>query len=229
MKPRLIQNSRFRIQSFLWLSLIVLVPAISSAQDLDIPQKEVSPRGAFLRSLVIPGWGHHYVDKTDWKRGQYHMGAEAVMLLSYVGIKMRNNHLENNLITYAQSNAGIDLNSKPREVYLAVSQFDNLEEYNDYLLRARRWNELIEDTPENQWNWNASEARFDYGDMRDRIDKNENQLPAILTLMVANRVVSGISAFVKARNYNSHLPEASFSYLNEFGEPGFTATLSYSF
>lgn len=71
--------------------------------------------------------------------------------------------------------------------------------------------------------------RFRYQDMRERIDKNSNQLPALITLMVANRVISGLSAFAKARNMNRNLPEARFSYLNEFGEPGLTASLRFGF
>ena len=46
--------------------------------------------------------------------------------------------------------------------------------------------------------------------------------------MVANRVISGIGAFVKARNVNLKVPEVRFSHLNEFGELGFTASLRFS-
>jgi len=199
------------------------------AQDQDYDFDEKSPRGAFLRSMVLPGWGHQYLDKNDWRRGQYHMAADAIMILSYVGIRVRNDQLESDLETFARSNAGIDLSSKDRDFFLAIANFDNLAEYNDFQLRSRNWDDLISDSPENRWNWAADDDRFQYQDMRERIDRNNNQLPALITLMVANRVVSGISAFAKARNMNRELPEARFSYLNEFGEPGFTASLRFGF
>ena len=47
--------------------------------------------------------------------------------------------------------------------------------------------------------------------------------------MVANRIFSGINAFTQAREASSRLPEASVSYLNEFGERGVTARLKFNF
>jgi hypothetical protein len=47
--------------------------------------------------------------------------------------------------------------------------------------------------------------------------------------MVANRVLSGINAFTRARDKIPNLPETSLSYLNEYGEPGVTAHVRFSF
>lgn len=198
----------------------------SQAQGSDLSEK--SPRGAFLRSLVLPGWGHHYIDKKNWKRGQFYMAADAIMILSYAGIRVRNNQLKNELQTFALANAGIDLRNRNRDIFLAIASFDKLELYNDYQIRSRNWDNLITDSAENRWNWVNDEDRLIYQDKREKIDKNSNQLPALITLMVANRVISGIGAFVKARNENVKLPEARFSFLNEFSEPGFTASLRFS-
>jgi hypothetical protein len=223
-----IKNLKFKILNFSFLMIFMSISITSTAQELDLG-KEISPRGAFLRSLVLPGWGHQYIDKTDWKRGQYHMAADAIMILSYAGISIRSNTLETELETFARANAGIDLSNKNRDFFLAVANYDNLQEYNDFQLRSRNWDNLIADEPVNRWNWSEDDNRFHYQDMRERIDRNNNQLPALLTLMVANRVVSGISAFVKARNMARVMPETRFSYLNEFGEPGFTATMRFGF
>lgn len=232
MKPKLtrevIQNLKFKFLNF-ELLLILLFGLISVDATAQVQEKaEVpSPRGAFLRSLVMPGWGHLYIDKQDWTRGQIHMGAEAAMILTYAGLKVRTNYLEGNLVTFAMSNANADLDGRGRDYFLAVANFDNLQEYNDYQLRARNWTGILADTPENRWNWNSDEERFRYQDMRERIDRNNNQFPALLTLMVANRVVSGLSAYIKARKIWKNAPEASFSYLNEYGQPGFTANLRF--
>lgn len=229
MTPHHIHTSKFRAFWAFCLVVFLFIPAVSGAQETFLPQKPPSPKGAFFRSLVLPGWGHHYIDKTNWKRGQLHMAADVVMILTYAGIRVQNGHLQNNLETFVRSNADIDLASRNRELFLAVGDFDNLQEYNDYQMRTRNWDNLLEDIPNNRWNWTSNEARFDYNDMRKRIDNNENQLPALLTLMVVNRVVSGISAFAQARNYAKNIPEAGFSYVNQFGEPGFTASLKFNF
>lgn len=221
------KNLKFKILNYVCFGILMMLASTVSAQELNYDVEEKSPRGAFLRSLVMPGWGHHYIDKSDWKRGQYHMAADAVMILTYAGIRVRNVQLENDLETFALANAGIDLSNRNRDLFLAIANFDNLSEYNDFQLRSRNWDDLLDDTPENRWNWVNDNDRFRYQDKRERIDRNSNQLPALITLMVANRVISGISAFTRARNKNLQLPEARFSYINEFGEPGFTASLRF--
>lgn len=224
-----LQNSGSRILMCFLLLGFLLVPILSTAQELQASKDLPSPRGAFLRSMVLPGWGHQYIDKTDWKRGQYHMAADAVMILSYLGLRSRVNYLEGNLETFALSKANADLSGRDREFFLAIANFDNLDEYNDFQLRTRNWNNLLSDTPENQWNWTVDGDRLEYQDMRERIDKNKNQLPALVTLMVANRVISGLNAFVRARKIWSNPPDASLSYVNELGQPGITANLRFSF
>ena len=78
------------------------------------------------------------------------MALDVSLILSYVGIRYRGSFLEDELVTFAQSNAGIDLASRDREVYLAVSNNDNLALYNDYQLRTRNWNKRLEQIPENE-------------------------------------------------------------------------------
>jgi len=112
---------------------------------------------------------------------------------------------------------------------LAVANFDNLAEYNDFQLRTRRWQNILPDTPENRWNWESDNDRFEFRDTRDRIANSENQLPTLLTLMVANRLLSGINAFTRARNLSNSIPVVSVNYINEFGERGVTANFQFNF
>ena len=164
--------------------------------------QQKNPAAALRRSFLIPGWGEYYANPVQWTRGQWHMALDVSLILSYVGIRYRGSFLEDELVTFAQSNAGIDLASRDREVYLAVSNHDNLALYNDYQLRTRNWNKRLEEIPENEWNWESSSSRSQFNDMRERVDKNNNQLPALVTLMVVNRVISGIHAFGLVRDAN---------------------------
>jgi hypothetical protein len=161
-----------------------------------------NPAAALRRSFLLPGWGEYYANPVQWTRGQWHMALDVSLILSYVGIRYRGSFLEDELVTFAQSNAGIDLMGRDREVYLAVSNHDNLALYNDYQLRTRNWNKRLEEIPENEWNWESSSSRSQFNDMRERVDKNNNQLPALVTLMVVNRVISGIHAFGLVRDAN---------------------------
>jgi len=216
---------------------MVLFIENSNAQEIDFIQEEQSdnfkdlpsPRKALLLSFIVPGLGHHYVDNENWTRGKIHLGSEIALLAGYFGLSARANRLENNLNTLATSKAGVSLSGKDRGFELAIANYDNLEEYNDYQLRTRRWQNILPNTPENRWNWESDNDRFEFQNTRDRIANSENQLPTLLTLMVANRIFSGINAFTQAREASSRLPEASVSYLNEFGERGVTARLKFNF
>lgn len=215
----------------------ILVIHTVSAQSVEFENGEKqskfedlpSPRKALLLSFVVPGLGHQYVDSENWTRGKIHLGSEIALLAGYFGLSARANRLEGNLNILARSKAGVSLSNRNREFELAIANFNSLDEYNDFQLRTRRWQNVLPDTPENRWNWESDEARFEFRDTRDRIANSENQLPTLLTLMVANRIFSGINAFTRAREAESKMPEASVSYINEFGERGITARLKFNF
>ena len=224
-----IQNLKFKILNYLMLISFLFAPIFISAQEFEPITELPTSKGAFLRSLAIPGWGHHYVDKTNWKRGQIHLAADVVMVLSYAGFKVRGNYLRTELETFAFSNAGTSLEGRDREFQLAVANYDNLESYNDFQLRSRNWDNILPDVPANSWTWNENTNRFQFQDMRERVDRNEGQFSTIITLMVVNRVLSGLSAYNRARRVWDNAPQASLSYLNEFGQPGVTAQVRFEF
>lgn len=225
----IIQNLNFKIQNFVLVLFLMLSPSLLFAQEFAPIAELPTPKGAFLRSIVIPGWGHHYVDKTNWTRGQVHLAADVVMVLSYAGFKVRGNQLRTELETFALSNAGTNLDGRDREFQLAVANYDDLESYNDFQLRSRNWDNILPNVSANSWNWNEDTNRFQFQNMRERVDRNEGQFSTIITLMVVNRLFSALSAYNRARNVWDNAPQASLSYLNELGQPGVTAQLRFEF
>jgi len=219
-----------RVLIFVLVSVFILLAAPEPlyAQFEEQEVEEVDPRGALLRSLVVPGWGHHYVDKQNWNRGKYHLGADVILIASYFGVNARANSLEDDLEILARSKANTEITGKGRSFELAVSNFDSQAEYNDFQRRTRNVDELFEGD-EFFWEWESQADRLDFEDTREKIDRNENQLPVLISLMVANRVISGVSAFVRARKKNESLPQLSFSYLRPDGTRGVTAHLRFNF
>lgn len=171
------------------------------------------PRGAFLRSLAVPGWGHHYVDKSGWARGKYHIGADAVLILSFLGLNIHSDNLQHNWFGYTQATAGINIEDRSRSLQLAVGDFNSLEAYNDFQARSRNWDQFIDDTPENRWNWQSDAARDKYNDLRNRFENIDQQLPALIGLMVVNRVISAVSAYNRARKVSQNSAQATLSIL----------------
>lgn len=185
-------------------------------------ETDQSPAGAFLRSMLLPGWGHIYAGDSHKNRGYIHTGTDLVLLGSIFGFRFRANRLEDDYITFANLNAGVDLSSRNRTFQLAVGDFDSLDEYNDYQLRTRNWNRLIEDNPENRWLWNSSDERNRFRDLRSEVDNIRNQLPAIAGLMVLNRIVSGISSYNRVKREVED-QSMNLSFIPVRTETGFSA------
>ncbi len=185
-------------------------------------ESTASVRGAFFRSLVLPGWGHYYTGSDHAGRGRIHTGADLALIGAGIGVTVHSNRIEQNFITFTKLRAGVDLADRGRAFRLAVGDFQSLDAYNDYQLRTRNWHRLIEDTPENRWEWAAEEDRRNYREMRSRSDRYRNQVPAIAAIMVLNRVISAVSATNRARKgsvnrtevalYPVFVPEADFAH-----------------
>jgi len=175
---------------------------LTVTDGINVNSTEISdklPSRAFLRSLVLPGWGHFYAGESHRARGYMHTGSDLALLGAIFGFNIKANRIEDDFITFVNLNAGVDISSRSRSFRLAVSNFNSLEDHNDYQLRSRNWNRLIDDTPENSWNWSDASDRNRYSDLRSEADKIRSQLPAIAGLMVINRVISGIGAYNRVR------------------------------
>ena len=176
------------------LSLILVVWILSGATVYG----QASPRGALLRSLVLPGWGHHYVQPDSWTAGKLHLIADAALLAAYFGYDLRASDLETTLITQAKHFSGADLNGRPRSFRFAVADYESLAAYNDAQLRTRNWNRVLADTPENRWTWQDEASRKRFVSLINKQAAASDQLPAILSMMVVNRVLAGVGAYRRA-------------------------------
>ena len=208
------------------------------AQDLELSQnfkalqttQNTTPQQAFLRSLVVPGWGHLSIGDAHITRGRAHMVTDIGLALAIVIGEQREARLLDDGFALAQTYAGISLTDKSRSLQLAVSDYDSFEEYNETMLRLRNWNRLILDTPENHWAWESSQRRVEYQELREQADQAGRAMPIAISLMVANRVVSAISAARLAREQEGTvtLSVAPVYMQGAFQEGGtFTATIRF--
>ena len=210
------------------LLLFVLVPAVYGQENPN-PADLPDPKVAFLKSMAVPGWGHHYVDQDNWARGQYHLAAEAALILSYFGLRVHTNNLRQNWYAYGRGEAGVIIEDRSRRFQLAVGDFDNLQAYNDYQLRNRNWDQLFEDVPQNRWNWSTDQERLRYKDLRNRFEQIDQQLPALLAMMAVNRVISGISAYNRAQKKQANSVTRAV-YLSRYqSSSGIVANVRISF
>jgi len=203
------------------------LPATAANASADLP----SPAGALLRSFVLPGWGQYYADSDNWRRGQYHLGADLALLGSWIYLRTNANLLQNNMYSHASAYAGINLRDADRNIEIAVGSSNSLDSYNQTQLRNRNWDRLIDSNSGIYWNWDTEDRRGEYLRMRDRRDRAEQQIPAIATMMVVNRIVSGVHSFIVARNQHSVMADTQIGFsLPELSNgQGFQASVMYRF
>lgn len=207
------------------------VPATENSAMMQESADVPVPGRALLRSFVLPGWGQYYANSSDWRRGQYHLGAELALIGSWIYLHTNANLLEGNMYAHASAFGGINLRAVTRDVEIAAGAFNSLSEYNEAQLRSRNWDRLIDDVPANRWNWASENDRIEYRQLRDRRDTAEQQISGIITIMVVNRVVSGVHAFIQARDRAELLSDVSLGMsLPELSKgSGYQATLSLRF
>lgn len=212
--------------------LPVQAQQVEPLYETRLQRNTVSPAGAMLRSFVMPGWGQLSLGSEFAGRGVIHLGIEATLLTSYTWLYFNSRALENNMYTHVNRYAGIDISGRSRSFQLAVAAHNSLAAYNEFQERSRQWNEILDDTELNRWEWQSEKNRIDFQELRNRRDRNRQQLPAIVTLMVVNRVISGVHAFMSARQATDMIPEVSLT-LPDHGEytgyHGLQATISFRF
>lgn len=208
--------------------LLLIITFVAANADRSWAQHP-DPKVAFLKSMAVPGWGHYHVDHNNWRRGQYHLAADLVLILSYAGFSIHSNNLQQNWYAYGRQQAGVTIEGRSRQFQLAVENFDNLEAYNDYQARSRNWDQIFDDVPQNRWQWSGREQRLQYRDLRTRFEQIDQQLPALLGLMVVNRVISGISAYNRAQKKQDSKVSSSL-YLSPYHRTdGLVANLRIKF
>lgn len=235
-----LMNKRFVLLGFLFIFPILVFGQLKSetsqsmidvrfsdetAENIinyEVNSVKVSPIGALLRSVVLPGWGHYYVTKSHQTRGLLHLGSDLALIGAYFGISVHANKLEQNLQTFAGHHAGINLKNKNRDYLLSVAEFNSIQAYNDYQERSRNWDKIYEVNSSNYWSWDNEQNRLSFLKMDTKVQDNHQQLPAVISLMVVNRIISGISAFTLARNQSVTTNSISLSLppttsSNEFG------------
>lgn len=174
------------------------------AKQLESPKK---PLMAMTRSLIVPGWGHWYADGRDSRQAKWYLAADLALLAGTLGYHHQSQRSFETMTTVAQQQAGVDIRGRSTSFLLAVAQFNSLEAYNQYQEQTRNWHRFLTSTPENQWEWSSESERLEYNDVRSTYDNSKRQRSIFIGTMVLNRLVSGVSAAVAARNHNRRMPD----------------------
>lgn len=193
----------------------------------DTPQKK-SPGLAILYSMVLPGMGELYANSYD--SGKYFTIADGALWGVFTGFTLYGDWQKNNYISYAKTNAGINLDGMESDfianvsVYLSLSDYNRIQELNrdyDKTYNANLYN----------WNWGSNDQRKEFRDMWSSSEGAYNKVRFVVGALILNRIVSAINAVRLVSAYNKNLSqEVSWNvYFGVEEKPTLPQTLTFNF
>ena len=178
---------------------ILLVGALQAAP---------SPRTAFLKSALIPGWGQL---ESGSKSGIFFLASEALLwstkyyydteadlketasekyAIKYAGIDPEGSYDDNYYYLLSRYNSsGFESGGYNSFVYLSAQSDDDPEGY----IEAN----MIQD--DQSWHWKSKQHRHDYAILRKRIIQYGDYSQTMVGVIIANHLVSAIHAALVSR------------------------------
>jgi hypothetical protein len=163
-----------------------------------------SKGGAFLRSVVLPGWGHQYVNSGSWKgKATVYAATDAGLWIGLASTIMRKNRLTQSYQTLAATKAGAQIEGKDRAFFLSLAGFATSADRVQQLQWNRNWTGAEEAAKaENAWSWKTTADQELYAQTRNRAESMRRQKPMLIGLLVTNRVISGVTSVLDERRKN---------------------------
>jgi len=116
---------------------------------------------AILYSLLLPGMGELYAE--SYSNGKYFTIAEAALWGMYLGINSYGNWQKDRYISFAASNGGVNTDGKNDKYFATISEYLDIDQYNNTKALERRFDEMYNSTAYN-WKW-TDEDRKRYRNM----------------------------------------------------------------
>lgn len=175
------------------LALLTVI-LLASPRTADARQTDPgTPRGAFVRSLLLPGLGHRYANGRWGAGGTTFALADAALWTGLFGVTWRRSGLEDTYRALAVSRAGADMDGKNRTFVLRLASYRSSDEFVEVALRNRAWEDIgYADDPSYRWNWATEEDFLRFRDLRNDAESLGRRRTLIVASLVANRILAGI-------------------------------------
>lgn len=147
--------------------------------------------GAFMRSLLIPGWGQRRAGAKTAARNFF--VTEVFLWSGYAAFQAYGHWLKDDYKLLAATHAGADIAGKDDQFFVDMGNFINVDEFNQNRLR-RRDVEGLYDPATHFWHWDTDAHRQRFENLRIRSDRAFSRSLFVVAGVVANHIVSGIHA-----------------------------------
>jgi hypothetical protein len=175
--------NRIRIIACCSLAALLMLPSFSHAA-------EKKGQAAFLKSLIIPGWGQYENGRP--KHALAFLGADLLFLGAALSLNHNGRQLQDDYEAFAVAHAGVT-GSHGKDFYIDVANWMNVFDFNDQRMSERNFNAMY-DTYTEYWSWDNETNRARMDEMRVDSDRSYNRVIYAIALMGVNHVVSAFHA-----------------------------------
>jgi len=149
-------------------------------------------------SLLLPGAGELYLG--DTRSAAVFMTADGAIWSFAIGFAVNATWRADEYKSYAAKYAGVDVNGKDDDFFRTIALYDNRDLYNySLLLLERKWNILIPETPEWNWDWRSETNQLEYYDIWTSSERAWHNFRIALGVAALNRAISVINILRLAR------------------------------
>lgn len=157
-----------------------------------------SPGLALLFSLILPGSGHFYLNRMDV--GKYFFGTDVAGWLGFATVSVYSDDVMDDAKTFSNEHAAVqDVNNKDDDYFSNVGNYANIYEYNNYQLTIGAYTSLY-NVDQYYWNWDNGNNQNIFESQRKSSERIYNSRIIFGSILIANRIVAGISAYLIAKN-----------------------------
>lgn len=171
--------------------------------------------GAFMRSMLIPGWGQRRNGAKTAARNFF--VAEVLLWSGFAGLEIYGGWQKNDYRLFSSSHAGAQISGKDEQFFVDMGNFISVDEFNQNRLR-RRDVEGLYDPATHYWRWDTEANRQKFFNMRKRSDKAYARAELVAAGVIANHIISGIhAAWIAHRNSSQNEKEQGELNLPQLG------------
>ncbi len=147
-------------------------------------------QAAFLKSLIIPGWGQYELGRP--KHALAFFSADLLFVGAALSLRNHGTQMRDEYEAFAAAHAGVR-GSHGKEFYIDVGNWMNVFEYNEQRLADRSFASLY-DTDSEYWMWDSDHNRAHMDQMRVTSDRSLNRVIYAVALIGVNHLVSAFHA-----------------------------------
>ena len=163
---------------------LLMAPAVGAS-------KKSGERGdAFLKSLVLPGWGQY--DSGHKKSAVFFVLTECAIIGGMVAFRAYGAAKRDDYKALAALHAGV-VGDHPHDFYVDIGNWDNVDDYNEQRLQDREFDRLYTSTLD-YWDWDSHESQVQMEKIRIQSDKAFNAIYYLIGGVVLNHIASAIHA-----------------------------------